>query len=280
MARPLKSGIDYYPMDVDFFQNIKIRKILRACGANSISILINLLCSIYRDKGYYLEWTDDMCFLIADEIGVKEVLVKEVINKAIQTGFFNKDIFEKYKILTSIGIQKRYLEATERRKDNFIIPEINLVNVNNNLVNVCKSTQSKVKESKVNKSKEKSKENSVSLNKNIAEMAKLYEASGFGTINLSVKYTLVDFNEQYSIEWIREAFKIASDNNKHSLAYVNGILENWKRRGKSNSYPTNNTKKTKFHNFEQLTDKQSEDDLEDLAKKKRKAEFKRLGISN
>ena len=40
MARPNKQGIDYLPFDVDFFSDIKIRKIARACGSQATSILI------------------------------------------------------------------------------------------------------------------------------------------------------------------------------------------------------------------------------------------------
>lgn len=54
MARPKKQGIDYFPLDVNFFSDVKIRKIARACGSQSTSILICLLCNIYKDNGYYI----------------------------------------------------------------------------------------------------------------------------------------------------------------------------------------------------------------------------------
>ena len=30
MARPIKQGLDYYPLDVGFLQDVKIRRIMRA----------------------------------------------------------------------------------------------------------------------------------------------------------------------------------------------------------------------------------------------------------
>ncbi|WP_461040796.1 DUF4373 domain-containing protein, partial [Tepidimicrobium xylanilyticum] len=138
MARPQKVGLDYFPLDVDFLQDVKVRKIMRACGNQAISILISLLSSIYRNDGYYVQWDNDMPFLVADEVGASEGAVLEVVNKAIQVGFFDEDIFKRYKVLTSRGIQKRYLEAVSRRKKINLIKEyllIDLENEYNNLIN-------------------------------------------------------------------------------------------------------------------------------------------------
>lgn len=111
MARPVKQGIDYFPFDVDFFSDIKIRKIARACGSQATSILICLLCNIYKDNGYYILWDEDLPFVIADTVGVSEGAVKEVIYKALQVDFFDQNIYNKYQVLTSYGIQKRFKSA-------------------------------------------------------------------------------------------------------------------------------------------------------------------------
>ncbi len=160
-GRPTKQGIDYFPMDVGFFTDVKIRKISRACGPQSTSILICLLCNIYKDDGYYILWDEDLPFVIADTVGVSEGAVKEVLQKALQVGFFDTELYEKYKILTSSGVQKRFLLATYQRKEVSIIPEylinctINSINHANNSINPAYNGQSKVnrKESKVNKTK-------------------------------------------------------------------------------------------------------------------------------
>jgi len=158
MARPFKQGIGYYPLDVDFLKDLKVRKIVKAHGAIAPVILISLLSNIYRDYGYYVVWDKDMPFLIADEVGVSEGAVDEVVRKAIQVEFFCEKVYEEYNVLTSRGIQERFLKATERRKgvtmiaeytlienNNPIIAGIKLVNVCNNPVNAVGSTQSKVK---------------------------------------------------------------------------------------------------------------------------------------
>ena len=169
MARPTKQGIEYFSLDVDFFSDIKVRRISKACGPASTSILICLLCNIYRDKGYYIEWDEDLPFVVADTIGTTEGAVEEVVKKAVQVGFFDKSLFDQYRILTSNGIQNRFKSAVSRREGFEYIPEY-LVSVCNNpiqsnfciqkpssteflyaetqpnRVSACKSTQSKVKE--------------------------------------------------------------------------------------------------------------------------------------
>lgn len=154
MARPLKQGIEYFSFDVDFFSDVKIRKIARACGPASTSILICLLCNIYRDKGYYISWDEDLPFVVADSIGavgITEGAVEEVIKKALQVGFFNQELYEKYKILTSNGIQSRFKSAVVRREEieyitEYLVTDIkNEVIAYNNSINDNGSTQSKVK---------------------------------------------------------------------------------------------------------------------------------------
>lgn len=159
-GRPTKQGIDYFSIDVGFFADIKIRKISRACGPQSASILICLLCNIYKDDGYYILWDEDLPFVIADIVGVSEGAVKEVLQKALQVDFFDTELYEKHKILTSSGIQKRFLIATYQRKEASIIPEYlidctsNSINHANNSINPNGNEQSKVKERRVKKSKE------------------------------------------------------------------------------------------------------------------------------
>lgn len=170
MARPLKQGLDYFPLDVGFLQDMKVRRIIKSCGASAISVLIWLLGSCYRDEGYYIWWTEDLPFIVADEIGVTEGCVQEVVKRALQVGFFDASMKEKHGILTSAGIQKRFLEVTSRRKAAFLRRDFALisVNVDNNSINVCNNSinvysneQSKVKKRKGKESKEKEEEKNV-----------------------------------------------------------------------------------------------------------------------
>ena len=162
MARPIKKGISYFPLDVDFLKDIKVRKVMRACGSSAPTILVCLLGNIYGDEGYYMLWDEDIRFLVADDVGTSEALVEEVVIKAIQVGIFNKKLFDNYKILTSHGIQERYKRAAYQKLDSKISEQYDLLDVSStdngvnhigNEVNHVESTQSILKETKVNKTK-------------------------------------------------------------------------------------------------------------------------------
>ena len=157
MARPLKQGLDYFFLSVDFLDDIKVRKIMRACGAQSIAVLISLLSRCYRFEGYYMQWDDDARFLVADHIGAKESLVQEIVEKAVSVGFFDADLYKEQNILTSHGIQRRFFEAASRRKSvdydssfmlNFENVNNNAVNVSNNSINASNNEQRREEESR------------------------------------------------------------------------------------------------------------------------------------
>ena len=117
MARPMKDGISYFSFDVDFLNDIKVRKIKRKYGNDGVIVLISLLTNVYRDRGYYMPWDEDTAFVVANEVNVDEDVVASVVDKALEVGMFDQEMYDKHKILTSRGIQKRFLKAAERRKD-------------------------------------------------------------------------------------------------------------------------------------------------------------------
>ena len=91
-------------------------------------------------------------------------LIHEIVSACIKRGIFSEELFNKYQILTSRGIQKRYLAVTAKRRKSEIKKEYslvkvthvtvndgkNLINDGRNRVNDVDNTQSKVKERKVN----------------------------------------------------------------------------------------------------------------------------------
>ena len=129
MARPMKQGLDYFPMDVSFTRDVKVRRVHMACGMESIGILVYLLSLIYRDQGYYEKWDEELCFLTAMDLHLEESLAEQVVQKAAQVGFFDGELLADWGILTSAGIQERFLAATRKRKVRRLIQEYLLVDV-------------------------------------------------------------------------------------------------------------------------------------------------------
>jgi len=61
--------------------------------------------------------------------------IKEVVQACIRVGIFSQELFDKYHILTSRGIQERYLRAVAKRKGIEVKKEYSLVKVTQNVVN-------------------------------------------------------------------------------------------------------------------------------------------------
>lgn len=165
MARPTKNGLDYFPFDVDFFYDEKIEAISGEFGTKGEIVAIKLLCAVYRN-GYFIEWSEMLQMKLLKQLpGISSQLLEQIVSRLAKWNFFDENLFSSEKIITSVGIQKRYDEAVKRRKytENRDYWLLDVVNVNNNSVsadiNVTLTTQSKVKESKL-KEKEK-KESSV-----------------------------------------------------------------------------------------------------------------------
>lgn len=122
MARPIKDGFSYFPKDTDTFNDRKIRRLIRRFNGNGYLTYDFILCSIFRDKGYYAEFDNDFCFDIADQVYLEETEVKQIISYCCEIDLFNKKLFEKEKVITSRGIQKRWLSmnAASKRKEKSI----------------------------------------------------------------------------------------------------------------------------------------------------------------
>lgn len=161
-----KSGIDYFPLDVTL--NAKFELIEAEFGLTGFGVVVHLLQEIYGKAGYYIEWTEEVTLLFARKIGVGGSVVSEIIEASIRRGMFDKEKYDKYRVLTSKGIQERYFEAVSRRKTIEVDYNILLVDVAQILPNVdiqAKSVnilsknadilrQSKVEKRRVKKSKE------------------------------------------------------------------------------------------------------------------------------
>lgn len=162
MARPIKSGADYFPLDVNLDDDIKLLE--AEYGLKGFAVLIKLYQKIYS-CGYYCSFTSDVGLLFAKHNAASVDFVNEIIACCIRRNIFDKALYDKYSVLTSKGIQERYLEI-KKRATNIILDKrylllsdtilskyatITIVNVDNNSFNASNNTQSKVNESKEKK---------------------------------------------------------------------------------------------------------------------------------
>ncbi|MGN7820945.1 DUF4373 domain-containing protein [Chitinophaga sp. 22536] len=129
MARPIAEGLMYFPMDVDLFDDPKLLMVEEEHGIQGGYIALRLLCWIYR-QGYYTNWNDEMSYIFAKRIGnaVTGALVTAVVHTLVKKGFFDERMYNRFSILTSKGIQKRWQKIIRDAKRKAVInPLHNLI---------------------------------------------------------------------------------------------------------------------------------------------------------
>lgn len=262
MARPIKTGTDYFPLDVEL--DIKMDFVESRYGNDGFSTIIKLWQKIYAENGYYCKWDNDIAVLFAfkkaNNIDIDKL--DGIIKLALEKELFDKNIYEKYGVLTSAGIQKRYLLITERRKKvvingdyllidiptNSINVYINEVNVDINSKNVDINTQSKVKESKgkeskVNKIKEK----------NIEPAARKPIRHKYGAYNnvLLNDEELEKLKAEFPNDWKERIEKVSEYCASTGKAYKNYLatIRNWAKRDKQKCEKSASVAKSKFNNY-------------------------------
>lgn len=107
MARLRKDGLNYFPLDVDFFDDEKIKILEARYGADGITLYLYLLCRIYR-QGYYIQVNEDFEYLVSAELKMGADKVKQVLTFLLSRSLFDNTLFQSDAVLTSAGIQKRW----------------------------------------------------------------------------------------------------------------------------------------------------------------------------
>jgi len=153
-GRRKKIGLDYWPMDVNFFTDIKVRKLIKYQSGKAVTVYAYLLCTIY-ENGYYMKWDNELPFIISEATGYDEAYIQEVIKCCMNIDLFDKKIFDRDSVLTSKGIQERYQSISKLCNRKAIVSEFNIISSEEIAIASETMQQSKVKESKVKEIEEK-----------------------------------------------------------------------------------------------------------------------------
>lgn len=168
-GRGNKVGLDYFELDCHMEE--KVRLIQAEFGLKGFAVVVKLYQKIYAEFGYYCEWNDDSLLLFMSENGVssdRKNLINEIISACIRRGIFSEGLYKKYGILTSSGVQKRYLKAAAKREVVELKKEYLLITVPKNIKNVVINSISggrnsisvgRNEQSRVEKSREENKNN-------------------------------------------------------------------------------------------------------------------------
>lgn len=208
MARPEKQGHDYFPVSTSR-EDRKPMKIMQSKFGNDGSMTVfELDCLIRgnRSNGYCLYGDEETICDLHEIVSLgsrtyDRKKLDEILTYAINTGYYDKKIYQKHKMFTNKEIQRDHIFTSKRRQglrikkeymllteedledlgvaDNFVLEngyfrwvnvnnnsvnvDNNSINVNNNSINVDKKCTNKIKEKEI-KEKE-SKLNEIKPNK-------------------------------------------------------------------------------------------------------------------
>lgn len=164
-----KVGLDYFELNCQLEE--KIRLIQAEFGLKGFAIVVKLYQKIYGEFGYYCEWSEDSLLLFMSENGVSSSdsnFIKEVVSACIRRNIFSEKLFKNFGILTSYGVQKRYMKATSRRekvsmKKEYLLLSDDKINSNVDIiedsVNTISNNVDIIGQSRVEKSRVENKNN-------------------------------------------------------------------------------------------------------------------------
>ncbi|WP_153465064.1 Lin1244/Lin1753 domain-containing protein [Sediminibacillus terrae] len=263
MARPKKEGLDYFPLDVDIDQNDKVALIEAKHGVVGFSVIVKLFMKIYKE-GYFYKWTEREQLLFSNRVNVDINIVKDVVIDSIEWDLFNKKLYQDHEILTSQGIQERYLDAITRRKEVNLVKSFllidpleyigssriavyvvnddgNRVNVNINSTKQSKgkhksgnNPQSKVKESKVKESKVEESSSREESSAASPPDAIVFYQENFGPIRPYMQENMLKWIDDFGNEgeeMLIEAMTRAMKKGTTSWRFVESILKDWINKG-------------------------------------------------
>ncbi len=164
MGRHLKRGLDYF--NIDCVQEDSLNYLEAKHGISGYGVLVKLWRKIYMVEGYFCEWSEKNIYLFSKEVGVGIEEIKAIVETCFSEGIFQEEMYKNYGVLTSRGVQKRWVKiVTEaKRKECTIDPKLMITEKTLEEIGFTpeeitktpeESTQRKVKESKEEESKEK-----------------------------------------------------------------------------------------------------------------------------
>lgn len=252
MARPIKKGLMYFPFDVDFFSDKKIKALKVRYNGDGVMFYLYMLTEIYRE-GYYIRWDEDSEDNAMNDLNLSEGFIKQVMAFFFSRSLLTSILVNEDTVITSPAIQRRYQEACKGLKRQIDVNcEIWLLgtdetasfiklthnedksNKNSRLPekNYSLSEKNHTKEMKGNETKlHDTKEND---NNNAVDGSAIFKKNFGYSPTDAEKERLSLLLSQNDSEIVEYALFQAVEKNKKTLAYAMGVLKNLAKEGVTN----------------------------------------------
>lgn len=126
MGRPNKTGLDYFPLDVYFLKDKKLEALFNRMGPQALAVYLGILCKVYEGEGYYAVWDEDNLLSVSRMAWCTQEYVDDVIMVCLEKRLFSMKPYLEHGVLTSEGIQRRYLKAIKERIRKMKQPDVQL----------------------------------------------------------------------------------------------------------------------------------------------------------
>lgn len=280
MARPYKTGLDYFAMDTDFDMDDKIGALLELHGNEGIGVIVRLWARMYKTADGVLNLSNPMMFKsLCRQLAISPKKLEKIIENSAEFGLFCLESWRLHHQLISNRVQTSIKNVNQNR-------ERNRVN-RHETEELSVPITPKLSQRPLDKVKEKEKENKIIIKETIKEKGNnnnltktvvensvtekitddvgevfaLYEQE-IGVLTPTVAEGVKTWLEENPAEHVKEAIKEASLAGVRKPAYINAILENWRTNGyKSQHRPRSPTRKSSTNGV------QTAEEIEESAKR-------------
>ena len=248
MGAPQKPDLRYYIWEVNAFDvDVKLFDLMEEYGTLGESVYRRSLDIIYSQSYYFEGSADQLAMMICKKIGskwIKRSKCREILLYCVDIGLFDHDLVQNG-IWTSVGIQKRYLEAIKLRRRKLTDKKffIQTDDVLNALKNCVSSEETKVtseetsitseeirhkgtehKGTELNRTEQNGTEHIGTENKE--KLLQLFQIEFGHLFSDDEKKSLLTLEKKYDYDSIVQALKRASMYQKVSFGYITQILKN------------------------------------------------------
>lgn len=117
-----RKGLDYRPLDCYMNDDTKI--LLGKIGAWGYGCLQLIMNKLAIENGYYLPWNKKSQYIFTLDMYEKDdAKIEECVNFCFDNGIFDKEMYDKFGVLTSLEIQQTYKQITQKRVNPWHTPE-------------------------------------------------------------------------------------------------------------------------------------------------------------
>ena len=116
MARPTKTGMDYFPLDVQLSDEVEAVESVH--GNDGFTVIVKAWQALYQTENGVLDCSGELRRkTFAKRANMTEERWIDVIGTCVEAGLFDREPWETGRILTSNGVRKRIAKVYQEREE-------------------------------------------------------------------------------------------------------------------------------------------------------------------